>query len=289
MTIAGPGGIGKTALALALAGEVAGACPNGVCFVDLAACAYGGLVEGALAAALGMLAPRAGLAQAIAGRLAGSRLLLVLDNCEHVIEAAAGLLESLPETARGVDVVATSREPLYVTGECVYRLAPLACPPADPALGLDQALAFPALRLLVERAGITLCARQLPLAARLCRRLEGLPLALGFAAARIRALGLHGAAALFDDDARLLDSGWRTALARQRSMRACLDWSLRLLTPAERQVLRACAGFDGPFGLEEALGALGGAHATECLLALVAKSLVLAEPRGRSHACASPA
>lgn len=280
ITIVGPGGIGKTALALALAGEAGGAYPDGVCFVDLAACAHGALVEAALAAALGLLAPRAGLAQAIASRLAGRRLLLVLDNCEHVIEAAARLLETWPAAAREVDVIATSREPLYVTGEWVHRLAPLACPPDDPALEREQALAFPALRLLVERAGITPSARQLPLAGRLCRRLEGLPLALGFAAARIRALGLDGAAALFDDDTRLLDSGWRTALARQRSMRACLDWSLRLLSPAEQQVLRACAGFDGPFGFEEALGALGGPDTSECLLALVAKSLVLAEPRG---------
>ena len=280
VTIVGPGGIGKTALALALARELAGAYSDGVCFVDLAACAHGGLVEGALAAALGILAPREALARAIAGRLAGRRLLLVLDNCEHLTEAAARLSETLPDVADGVDVVATSREPLCAAGEWVHRLAPLACPPDDPTPELEAALDSPALRLLVERAGITLCARQVPLAARLCRRLDGVPLALGFAAARIRSLGLDGAAALFDDDARLLDSGWRTALARQRSMRACFDWSLRLLTPAERQVLRTCADFNGPFSVGEALGALDAIDATQCLLALVSKSLVIAAPRG---------
>lgn len=280
VTVVGPGGIGKTALALALARRRQADYPDGACFVDLAPCAHGGLVEGALAAALGILAPQEGLAQAIAGRLARRRMLVVADTCEHVVEAAARQLAALLRAADGVDVIATSRQPLGLDGEWVQRLAPLACPPDDPAPDPEQALAYPALRLLVERAGIAPTARQLPLAARLCRRLEGVPLALGFAAARIRALGLEGAAALFANDARLLDSGWRTALARQRSMRASLDWSMRLLTPAERRVLRACAAFDGSFGVDEAVAAASGADAAQCLLALVDKSLLVAMPHG---------
>jgi len=269
-TIVGPGGVGKTALALALAHERHADYPDGVCFVDLGSCADPGLVDGALAAKLG-LAPR-------------RRMLLVVDNCEHVIDAATRSIEALLRAADGVDAIATSREPLCADGEWVHRLAPLACPPADPALGVEGALRYPALRLLVERAGLAPCARQLPLAAALCRRMEGLPLALGFAATHVRALGLHGAAALFDDGDRLLDSGWRTALVRQRSMRASFDWSLRLLAPAERRVLRACARFDGPFGFEEAIetaaGAVDPVQAAQCLLALVAKSLIDAAPGG---------
>ncbi|WP_306392821.1 ATP-binding protein [Telluria beijingensis] len=279
LTIVGPGGIGKTALALALARRRQADYSDGACFIDFAPCAHGGLVEGALAAGLGILAPREGLAQAVAGRLARRSMLVVADTCEHVSEAAARQLEELLRAADGVDVIATSRQPLVHDGERVHRLAPLACPPADPGRDPAQALAYPALRLLVERAGIAPTAHQLSLAGRLCRRLDGVPLALGFAAARIRALGLEAAAELFDDDARLLDSGWRTALARQRSMRASLDWSLRLLTPAELHVLRACAHFDGLFGVDEAVRAAG-EGAAQCLPALVAKSLIVVAPGG---------
>lgn len=265
-TIVGPGGVGKTALALVLAHERKADYPDGVCFVDLGSCADPGQVE----AALRIPARR--------------RMLLVLDNCEHAIGAATGAIEPLLRAAEGLDAIATSREPLCADGEWVHRLAPLVCPPAGLALDVEEALAYPALRLLVERAGLAPCARQLPLAAALCRRMEGLPLALGFAAAHVRALGLHGAAALYDDGERLLDSGWRTALARQRSMRASFDWSLRWLTAAERQVLRACARFDAPFGFEEAIGAaagtVGAAHAAQCVLALVAKSRIDATPDG---------
>lgn len=265
-TIVGPGGVGKTALALALAHERKADYPDGVCFVDLGACTDPCQVEATLRIPV------------------RRRMLLVLDNCEHAIEAATGAIEALLRAADGVDAIATSREPLCAEGEWVYRLAPLACPPADRALGIEEALAYPALRLLVERAGLAPCARQLPLAAALCRRVEGLPLALGFAATHVRTLGLHGAAALFEDSERLLDSGWRTALARQRSMRASFDWSLRWLTPAERQVLRACARFDGAFGFEEAIGAAAGtvdaAQATQCVLALVTKSLIDAAQDG---------
>jgi len=269
-TIVGPGGVGKTALALALAHERHADYPDGVCFVDLGSCTDAGLVEGALAARLGLRSPR--------------RMLLVLDNCEHLIEAATRSIEALLRAADGVDAIATSREPLCAGGEWVHRLAPLACPPDDPALGVEQALGYPALRLLVERAGLAPCPRQLPLAAALCRRMEGLPLALGFAAAHVRSLGLHGAVALFGDGDRLLDSGWRTALARQRSLRASFDWSVHLLTPTERQVLRACARFDGSFCFDEAIGAAAGAvdaaQAAQCVLALVDKSLIDAAPGG---------
>jgi len=269
-TIVGPGGVGKTALALALAHERHSDYPEGVCFVDLGSCADPGLVEGVLAARLGARAPR--------------RLLLVLDNCEHVIGAATRTIEALLRAHDRVDAIATSREPLCAHGEWVHRLAPLACPPDDPALAVHQAMMYPALRLLVERAGLAPCARQLPLAAALCRRMEGLPLALGFAATHVRTLGLHGAMALFGDGERLLDSGWRTALARQRSLRASFDWSVRWLTPAERQVLRSCARIDGVFGLDEAIEAAAGAvdavHAARCVRALVAKSLIDAAPGG---------
>jgi predicted ATPase/DNA-binding winged helix-turn-helix (wHTH) protein len=286
-TIVGHGGIGKTVLALAVASELRLAYQDGACFVDLAPLSKPSDVPQALASALGLAIGGDDALPVLDAYLKPRRLLLVLDNCEHLLDAAAGLLDRVLKTAPGIDVLATSREPLDADGEWVHRLAPLDSPPADVVLGCADALAFPALQLLVERATASLDSFMLTdanvgVAAALCRRLDGVPLAIEFAAARIGLLGVHGVAAQLDDRLRLLGSGRRTALPRHRTLRALLDWSYELLSEAERRVLRRCSVFKGGFTLESAVAVLAdgdmpAGQVRDCVLSLVTKSLVNAE------------
>lgn len=300
VTIVGHGGVGKTALALCLAEELRAAHADGACFVDLAPLTSARQIPDALATALG-LEPAGAQSEGDAGAdvgadlgallerwLAPRRILVVLDNCEHLIEAATALAEHLLRLGPGINVVATSREPLDADGEWVLRLGPLACPPDDAALDLERALAYPALQLLVNRAeasmdSFRLSKADLPAAIRLCRRVDGVPLALEFAAAQVALLGIRGVAEQMGERQRLLGSGRRTVVARHRTVRALLDWSYDLLSPHERRVLRHCAVFAGPFSLEAALAVVGddaGACVVGCILALVSKSLIVADTQG---------
>ncbi|NNG21996.1 ATP-binding protein [Telluria aromaticivorans] len=289
-TIVGHGGIGKTTLALATAAGLEHDYADGACFVDLAQLGSGGLVPDALASTLRIAVPGESVMLTLERWLAPRRMLIVFDNCEHLIEAATRLIEWILRVAPCVDVVATSREPLDAEGEWVHRLEPLECPPDDPALSVEQALAYPALRLLAERAeasmeSFRLGTAELPAAIQLCRRLDGVPLALEFAAARIGLLGVHGVVEQLDDRLRLLGSGRRTVLPRHRTLRALLDWSYDLLSPSEQAVFRACAVFSGPFALESAVAvaacdAIDGAEVVRCVLGLVAKSLIMTDTRG---------
>jgi len=284
-TVVGHGGIGKTTVALCLASALQGDYPDGACFVDLALLSNGIQIPDALAASLGLDLAGEGGRAALERWLAPRRLLLVLDNCEHLIEDATALVERVLRIAPGIDIVATSREPLDAEGECVHRLAPLACPPADPALSLEAAMRYPALQLLASRARASMEAfrlgqAELPAAIALCRRVDGVPLAIEFAAARVGLLGLHGVLEQLDDRLRLLGSGRRTVLPRHRTLRALLDWSHDLLSPAEQRVLRCCALFAGPFALESAVAVVGDAGVARSVLALVSKSLLTADTRG---------
>jgi predicted ATPase len=293
VTIVGPGGMGKTTVALAVARGLLGAYEDGVRFLDLASVRDPVQAPGALADALGVEIRSEDPTSELVAALRGKALLVVLDNCEHVIEATAVLAANLLNGAPGLRLLATSREPLRVQGEHVHRLPPLESPPASAGLTAAAALAFPAVQLFVERAAASLGGFELgdadaPFVADICRRLDGTPLAIELAAARIDAFGVRGLAAHLDDALQLLTGGRRPARPRQHSLRANLDWGHGLLREDERVVLRRLAIFSGDFTLEaaSAVAATGGVTAAEvmaCVANLVAKSLIAADVGGAVH------
>ena len=286
LTIIGPSGIGKTAVALVVAEELIPNYADGVWLIDLGPLTDPRFVPSALAAALQLAIRSDDPIPDIIAALRDKQLLLVLDNCEHVIDAAAALAEGVLRRAPGVAVLATSREPLRVHGERVYRMPPLASPPASVPLSAGEALQFPAVQLFVERATAALSEFVLTdadaaSAGAICRRLDGIALAIEFAAARIEAFVVRGLAAGLDDRLRLLTAGRRVALPRHQTINATLDWSYRLLSEEEQTVFRRLAVFSGGFTLEAA-GAMAtgtdtAAFGTADLIdSLVMKSLITA-------------
>jgi len=287
LTVAGAAGIGKTAVALAVAEELIPNYEHGVWLIDLAPVTDPLLVPTALASALRLEIrsddPLPGLIAAVSDK----RMLLVLDNCEHVIEAAAALVAGILRGARGVQILATSREPLRLEGECVRRLSPLASPPPSVKLNAAEALGFPAVQLFVERAAATATEFELndPNAStigEICRRLDGLPLAIELAAARVDTFGVAGLATRLDDRMRLLTWGRRAALLRHQTIGAALDWSYQLLSVDEQTIFRRLGIFPGSFTIEAAGAVAAGAEAgsldiADTVASLVAKSLVTAE------------
>jgi predicted ATPase/DNA-binding winged helix-turn-helix (wHTH) protein len=290
MTIVGPGGIGKTTVALAVAEAVARAYPDGVRFVDLAPVSNPQLVPSTLAAAVGVVTPSGDVVSSLVAFLRDRRMLIVLDGCEHVLEIAATFAERVFRYAPGVHILATSREPLSAEGEWVRRLQALAIAPPSAGIGAQDAIAFPAIELFVERASAVLDSFQLtddnaPLVASICRKLDGIPLAIELVAGRLDTFGIAGLASLLDDRFSLFTSGRRTSVPRHRTMSAALEWSYGWLPEAERVVLRRLAVLAGAFGLEAAyaVGAdacLSKPHLVECLANLVTKSLVAADIGG---------
>jgi predicted ATPase/DNA-binding SARP family transcriptional activator len=290
VTLIGPGGIGKTRLGLEAARGRLPGCVDGAWLAELAPLSDPALVPGTVAAALGITSPAgAESPERVASAVDSKRLLLVLDNCEHVIAAAARMAEALLRANPHARVLATSREPLRAPGERVYRVVPLAVPTG----GVDDSgppRETAAVALFVARAqaidrGFALDARTGPLARAVCRRLDGIPLAIELAAARSAGLGMDELAAHLDDRFRLLTGGHRTALPRQQTMRATLDWSYELLPTIERTILRRLAVFAGGFTLEAASAVAPGADlaapvVVESVANLVAKSLVVVEDTG---------
>ena len=289
-TIVGPGGMGKTTLALALANLAAPGYAHGARFVDLAPVSDPALVISAVATVLGVPVFDKDPLPDILAHLKDRRLLLVLDNCEQVIETAAALAEALLHGAGGLRILATSREPLRAEGEWVHRLAALETPPEGQAPTLAEAMCYPAVALFVARAragrhDFEMTDADAPAAAEICRRLDGAPLAIELAAARVEMFGVAGLAERLDDRFALLTKGRRTALPRHQTLRATLDWSYDLLGPAERAILRRLSVFRGRFTLESATavargGDLSAVEVIEGLESLAAKSLLAVETQG---------
>ncbi|TXS46519.1 AfsR/SARP family transcriptional regulator [Streptomyces sp. uw30] len=302
VTLTGPGGVGKTRLAQAAAQNLAGAFAEGTWLVELADA--GGLerfadVESLAEQVMATLGIREnasdddckGPTDRLAKALAGRRLLLVLDNCEHVVDAVAQLAGPLLSRAPHLRILTTSQEPLRTRDETVYPVAPLSLPPLDGP-DLDALASAGAVRLFVDRTTATdpefvLDATTAPLVADVCRRLDGIPLALELAATRVRSLGIRELHDRLDDRFRVLNSGYRDAPSRHRTLQATLDWSWGLLDAREQTVLRRLSVFSEGCGLEAAEdvcsgGGVSPADVLDALSLLVERSLaVRAEgPRG---------
>jgi predicted ATPase len=290
LTLTGVGGVGKTRLALELGRRHEEAYADGPLLVELDSLDDGALVPGAVAEALDLQALRSGtVVEVLAAELEPLELLLVLDNCEHVINSAAALVDALLRAAPKVVVLATSREPLRVPGEVVFRVPSLGIPDPDRDEEPEALLGYEAVRLFVARAeavapGFSLDGETAPAVARICHRLDGLPLALELAAARADALAPAALADRLDDRFRLLRAGSRTAPTRQQTLEAALDWSHDLLSAEERMLLRRLAIFSGGFVLEAAEEVCAGdgleaAQVALLLADLVDKSLVSSDDR----------
>ena len=290
VTLTGAGGIGKTRLGLEVARRLLPEFADGVWIIELAPLSDPDLVPATVAMELGLdLADNVVSPERIANALAAKQLLLVLDNCEHLVGAAASMAEAVVRASPAARVMATSREPLRAEGECLYRVPPLAAPKED-SQDAEELLRYGAVRLFVARAraaepqlspdGCVAAA-----IAVICRHLDGIPLAIELAAARTNALGVEELAARLDDCLHLLTGGRRTALPRHQTLRATLDWSYRLLPEPERVVLRRLAIFAGGFTLQAASAIaatdeFAGADIVDCAVNLVAKSLVAADLGG---------
>ena len=283
VTLVGAGGVGKTRLAVEIARRALPACDDGVWIVDLASISDSDLVLPTIARALeqgfGSIAP-----ERLATALGPRRMLLVLDNCERVIAGAAIAAETLLHANPCLQVVATSREPLRAEGEKVFPAPPLDVPP-EGAQDLGDLLRHGAAKLFIERTfavtpGIQFHSGVGAAVTKICRALDGIPLAIELAAASATALGVEGLASRLDDRLSLLTDGRRTAPARHQTLRATFDWSYALLSEPERLVMRRLSLFDGHFTIDEAseVAACGGLPATDVvpiLASLVTKSLVL--------------
>jgi predicted ATPase/DNA-binding SARP family transcriptional activator/DNA-binding CsgD family transcriptional regulator len=293
LTLTGAGGTGKTRLAQEVAKDLVGAYPDGVWLVELAGLSEPELVVQVVAATLGVRErPPRSLGATLAEELRTKHMLLVLDNCEHLIEAVARLTDELLGACPKLRVLATSREPLRVPGEVVRQVTPLPVPePKDPALLTEGGLRrLAATQLFLERAhrreeGSAFSGRGVRAVARICRRLEGIPLAIELAAARTAALSVEQIEERLEDSLKLLTTGFRTADPRHQTLRATLDWSYALLSEAERVLFRRLSVFAGGWTLEaaEALGSgegvdgVGEGEVLDPLSRLVDKSLVALE------------
>jgi len=285
LSLCGPGGIGKTRLALRLACETVPGYPDGAWLVELADTEDPALVARRVAAALGVREePDRPLAETLTVALRPRLMLLILDTCEHVVDASAALVQQLLAGCPGLRVIATSREPLRVRGETVWRVPPLELPsPADGDLSAGELAGHEAIRLFADRAaavrpGFVLDAGNAAAVVRLCRTLDGMPLAIELAAARVGALSVEQIAARLGDRFQLLASGIRTAPVRQQTLRAAVDWSYELLTEPEQVLLRRLAVFSG-WNLEMAEQVCGDEaipadQVLDLLAALIDKSLV---------------
>jgi predicted ATPase/DNA-binding SARP family transcriptional activator/DNA-binding CsgD family transcriptional regulator len=287
LTLTGAGGCGKTRLALEVARDLASSYPDGAWLVELASLSHQELVPQAAARVFEIREqPDRSLVDTLVGHLREKHLLLILDNCEHLIEACAQLASSLLHSCSRLRVLATSRAPLGVEGEAVWRVSSLSVPYTDRLPTAGELTRYDAVRLFVDRARLRVPEFELtpengPAVAQVCRRLEGIPLAIELATARVGALAVEEVAQRLENSLSLLTAGPRTAPPRQRTMRATLEWSYGLLCEPETELFRRLSGFAGGWTLEaaEAVGSDGleGANVFDVLSRLVEKSLVVAE------------
>jgi predicted ATPase/DNA-binding winged helix-turn-helix (wHTH) protein len=290
VTIVGAGGVGKTTVAIAVGHHLIEAFAGAVLFVDLGMLSDPDLVTTAIASMLGLSVHSDDATPNLIAYLRNKRILLILDTCEHLVDAVATLAASIIDAAAHAHILATSREALRVESEHIYRLDTLACPPDDPGLTAAVVHAFPATQLFVERAvasGMRLDVgdAEAVIVAGICRKLDGVALAIELAARRVESYGLQQTAALLDQRLTLLWLGSRTAPPRQRTLQATLDWSFGLLTELERVVLRRLAAFVGHFTLDAAAevvtsAILDRATVFSAMDSLVAKSIVATRPIG---------
>jgi predicted ATPase len=290
LTITGPGGIGKSAVALVLAERQIDTYEHGVWLIDLAALTEPGDVAGAVAAALGVEVHSEQPIADLMTALRHKRMLLVLDNYTRVIATAAAFTTEVLRGAPGVQILATGREPLRAEAEHIHRLPQLQRPSASARLTAVEALRFPAVQLFVERMAASLGEFELsdadaPMVVDICRKLDGIPLAIEFAAARAAMLGVRGIPACVEYPFELLVGGNRTAPSRQQTMYATLEWSYGLLSDREQSILRRLALVDGTFTLDGVAKVVAdiGSPKSEIIndvLGLVAKSLVMADVQG---------
>jgi predicted ATPase/class 3 adenylate cyclase len=285
VTLTGAGGSGKTRLALQVAAELLDGSGDGVWLVELAAVADGEAVPAAICVALGIAEqPGRTVLDGLLDALAFQFVLIVLDNCEHLIDSCAKTADAILRRCPRVHLVVTSREPLGIGGETIYRVPSLSLPdPDDPAPASCDAIALLAERAREQGVDLAFDEETLPIMVSVCRRLDGLPLAIELAAARLRSLSLAGLRDRLDQRFRLLTGGSRTALARQQTLRATVDWSYSLLNPAEKALLRLLSVFAEGFDLDAVEGVCGAGDieafdTADLLGSLVDKSLVVAEP-----------
>jgi predicted ATPase/DNA-binding winged helix-turn-helix (wHTH) protein len=291
LSLIGPGGIGKTTVAVAMADHLRTAF-EAVAFVDLAPIENGTQMSAAVAAALGLnLRFQEDPIDEIAAAVEDRRVLIVLDNCEHLVEHAAAFVEALLGSAQGVTILATSRERLRAEGEWVHQLSPLDAPPESSTLSAKEVRGYPAAELFEERAAFALGGYQIndtdaPYVAEICRRLDGIALAIELAAGRLAGLGVQGLANSVEDCFSVLTHGRRTACPRHQTLRAMLDWSYRLLSPEDQAALRCLSVLNGTFSLEDAAFVMGPFiqphEANDGLTSLLDKSFVVAKPEERT-------
>jgi predicted ATPase len=284
VTVVGPGGVGKTTVAMEAACRAPTDFFQGVCMVDLGSIVAPALAPASIASALGLTNVPPDPIPSIVSFLRLRRMLLVLDSCEHVVEAIATAVEHLLAHVPGLRILATSREPLRISRESVVSLPPLAIPSPGAILTADDAMAYSALHLFVQRAmesqaTFELRDNDVAVIADICRKLDGLPLAIELAAARVDVFGLRLLAENLDDRLKLLTKGHRTALPRHQTLRATIDWSYETLSLVEQTALRRLAVFAGSFDVESACEVIVGdvinaADVLDLITDLVAKSLL---------------
>ena len=292
LTIVGPGGIGKTSVGFAVAERMISEFEDGVWAVDLSPIADPGLVLGAVAGAIGIKLSSQLTVKSLVAALRDRRMMLMFDNCAHVIDAAASVVSAILRGAPHIRILATSREPLRTEGEHLCRLEPLETPPPSHDIRAAEALRYSSVQLFVEQAAATLDGFQLtdsnaPLVCEICRKLDGIPLAIELAAARVHVVGLGKLAMQLNDQMRLLTDGRRTAVPRHRTMRAALDWSYNLLSQPEQIIFNRLAVFVGGFTLSAATTVAAdesqpGDEVLELVLDLATKSLVIVDTRSPS-------